>query len=390
MSRSVNLAGKAGHRPSQLSGGQKQRVAIARALVNRPQFLFADEPCGALDKKTGEEILGIMQKLNMQGNTVLMVTHSRTDASYSKRIIHLVDGAIIRDEAVDRPTLGTLDPAAPTPVENELVTKWWRVAEKLSSPKSHNIRGLRHLARLSSSRSSQLAAAKALLRWPYEEVGDLIDWLLKKSDWVVRQEILKRSAYLPRQVAMQYMIRGLEDANPWIRYSALISLRPLASEINLNGEQKKILFQRLLDADERIRATAIMIIHTWADPTVEDFLHKTLFDPDARVRANTLEAIVNRKQTLDFQAEIEKLLIDPNNRVRANAVQAVSHYSMGLAQTHAAEMMNSHDVLMRSSGAWVSRMIKTDTSKRNLIHWLSRESEEIVINQLVQSLAQTR
>ena len=102
----VGLGHKSNHKPNQISGGQKQRVAIARALVNDPMFLFADEPTGALDKKTGQEILAIMQKLNMKGHTIVQVTHSPMDAQYSKRIVHLVDGHIIKDILVDKPIIG--------------------------------------------------------------------------------------------------------------------------------------------------------------------------------------------------------------------------------------------------------------------------------------------
>ncbi|MDR0352276.1 MAG: ABC transporter ATP-binding protein [Opitutaceae bacterium] len=93
----VGLAQRADHVPSQLSGGQQQRVAIARALVNRPQVLLADEPTGNLDTKTSVEVMGVFQKLNDQGITILMVTHELDIAHYCKRNLILRDGLLVSD-----------------------------------------------------------------------------------------------------------------------------------------------------------------------------------------------------------------------------------------------------------------------------------------------------
>jgi putative ABC transport system ATP-binding protein len=93
----VGLAQRADHVPSQLSGGQQQRVAIARALVNRPQVLLADEPTGNLDTKTSVEVMGVFQKLNDQGITILMVTHELDIARYCKRNLILRDGLLVSD-----------------------------------------------------------------------------------------------------------------------------------------------------------------------------------------------------------------------------------------------------------------------------------------------------
>ena len=96
----VGLGKRFDHYPSQLSGGQQQRVAIARALVNRPQVLLADEPTGNLDSKTSVEVMGVFQKLNEQGITILMVTHELDIAHYCKRNLILRDGKLVSDVLV--------------------------------------------------------------------------------------------------------------------------------------------------------------------------------------------------------------------------------------------------------------------------------------------------
>ncbi|HLX68288.1 MAG TPA: ABC transporter ATP-binding protein [Verrucomicrobiae bacterium] len=96
----VGLGQRADHHPNQLSGGQQQRVAIARALVNQPALLLADEPTGNLDSQTSIEIMGVFQKLNDQGITIVMVTHELDIASYTKRNIIMRDGKVQSDESV--------------------------------------------------------------------------------------------------------------------------------------------------------------------------------------------------------------------------------------------------------------------------------------------------
>jgi len=103
----VGLSQRADHFPNQLSGGQQQRVAIARALVNEPQVLLADEPTGNLDSKTSIEVMGVFQKLNDEGITIVMVTHELDIARYCKRNLILRDGVVVRDEAVTDRFLAT-------------------------------------------------------------------------------------------------------------------------------------------------------------------------------------------------------------------------------------------------------------------------------------------
>lgn len=98
----VGLENHGHHRPNQLSGGQQQRVAIARALVSQPKLILADEPTGNLDSRTAEDILHLFCRLNDEGMTIVMVTHSPDVAAYGKRMIHFFDGELIRDEPVSK------------------------------------------------------------------------------------------------------------------------------------------------------------------------------------------------------------------------------------------------------------------------------------------------
>ena len=94
----VGLAERVHFRPSQLSGGQQQRVAIARALVNNPKIILADEPTGALDSRSGIQVMSLFQQLNEEGVTIIMITHDANIANHAKKVLHIFDGEIVEDK----------------------------------------------------------------------------------------------------------------------------------------------------------------------------------------------------------------------------------------------------------------------------------------------------
>lgn len=381
----VGLAAKAGNRPSQLSGGQKQRVAIARALVNDPKFLFADEPTGALDKKTGHEILGIMQRLNMAGHTVIQVTHSPLDATYSKRILHLVDGNIIRDEMVEKPTIGTANTEEFSSTD-EIAAKLWRIVQLAPSGTEKDMLAFTRLIAASTSRESHLAAVRALVRWGTHDIENTMNSLFQSSDWVIRAEVIKYSHFRPQALALPFYLRGLIDPNAWVRHSAIVELKNIPQSILKPAEQEAVL-NCLNDADERVRATAIYMIGTWDIADKKSIFVRAFQDRDSRVRANAVEAISSEV----FQKELLKDLItltqDRNNRVRANAALIVARFQPDIATTTAREMLNAADPLTRSSGAWLVGTLNLSFGGDALLELLKNEKDDIVINQVIKSLA---
>ncbi len=96
----IGIAHRAGHRPQQLSGGQQQRVAVARAVVTQPKLILADEPTGNLDTTNGEEVLNLLNQLNVEGTTIVMVTHDLSHADHASRVVQMLDGRVLTENVV--------------------------------------------------------------------------------------------------------------------------------------------------------------------------------------------------------------------------------------------------------------------------------------------------
>lgn len=382
--KAVGLELKSKNRPDQLSGGQKQRVAIARALVNNPKFLFADEPTGALDKKTGHEIMGIMQKLNLQGHTVIQVTHSPADANYSKRILHLVDGNIIRDEMVEKPTIAIAGQTENTDL-SELVSKVWRIAQISPTTNPADFESLRTLFTLSSTRTARIAAARAVFRWNNPAVDRFVQELLSTDDWVVRAEVLKFVGLRGRENAIRLYVEALSDPNAWVRHVAMSELKEIDQEIIPLDAQSRVL-SMFEDKDERVRASAIFLVGKWNVPDAEARLSHALFDTDGRVRANAVEAIKAHGLEKEMSGKILPLLNDRSNRVRANAALILSKIDLSVSVDTAQKMLNAPDPLTRSSGAWLVGELQPENGGTQLLGLMAAEKDDIVINQIIKSL----
>ena len=379
----VGLSDRVSHYPNQLSGGQKQRVAIARALVNNPVFLFADEATGALDKKTGQEVLSIMQKLNLEGHTIIQVTHSREDAQYSKRILHLVDGLIVKDEMVDRPMIGNI--SLNEQEDDQLVGRIWRVAQVAPIKNPEDFASLKKLFLKTSSRSSIVHAIKAIAPWTDSACEEILRKLMHHTDWVIRSEVVRNARKRQTGFVLEICRLGLEDDNAWVRQLSLLELKECGVK-NLQESDIELVFKHFEDSDERIRATVVKIIPEFKDSRAMEFLARALKDRDGRVRANALDAMQEMGAYENYLHVIKPMLNDSHNRARGNAALMMFDFFPAEATHTLSEMINSDSNMLRGSAAWSLGMIETVAAGKMLLQALQVEKQDLVLGQIVKSL----
>ncbi len=381
----VGLENRIGYFPNQLSGGQKQRVAIARALVNEPAFLFADELCGALDKKTGHEIMGLLQKLNLQGQTIVMVTHSSSDANYSKRILHLVDGLVVKDELVEKPTIGFTVGDSEVEKENDHISRLWRVSSFCPVHTEENFTLLKELYQKTTHPEALVQTARALLKWDTDEARSMVRDLFNHASWIVRAEVIRNTEGRTKEFAVPLCLKGIQDTNAWVRFLSLSSLQRLWPPPHSISEGEQSAIAKLLeDEDERVRASAVVLVGRMRNGNFEEQLLLATQDKDGRVRANAIEALAPLSD--NAVARIKECLDDKNNRARVNAALLLYQREPKMVFESLVSLMASDNHLLRSSAAWALGQLPTDEGGALLIQALKSETEEVVVNQVVRSL----
>lgn len=383
----VGLGHKTKSLPNQLSGGQKQRVAIARALVTDPMLIFADEPTGALDKKTGTEIMALLQELNLLGQTVVQVTHSAEHALYSKRILHLVDGLVVKDELVARPIIAVAQ-GAESVESSEMISHLWRIVQRVNKPMPEDVGAVKELFSETKSTAGLVEALRALAKWPGEESDRILKELFSHSDSTIRAEFLRAVEGKGENYFKQYCWQALTDSNAWVRFLAVSMLKRLTQ--SPSDTEKNQLLVSLEDPDERVRATAAVLLGMWRYLPASEKLISATEDADGRVRANSLEALVTLGLGTDERVRecLKKGLGDKNNRARANAARFLFASDPGSSMHTLKEMLESENNLLRASAAWAVAQVSVSESGPLLFSRLQRETNELVTSQLVSALAQ--
>ncbi|MEQ1877517.1 MAG: ATP-binding cassette domain-containing protein, partial [Bdellovibrionia bacterium] len=294
--------------PTELSGGQKQRVAIARALVNKPKVLFADEPCGALDATSRQEVLAIFQNLNSQGSTIVMVTHAKEDALHSKRIIYIENGYLAGEELVERPLIAMPrgKPQGPQPADS-----------KESRPTLPS--NLIELLGMSPSIDNMRQALKIFggVTDPGEVAGCL-------------QQLLPFVNVPHGPKSLLTIIRTHVASKDW---AVKLKATQLAEGIMLSGDTScrsdlvQVLTNLTTDAHSDVRHTAYSgLIASYTSipgPEYFDLLRAGAVDKDARVRAKVALGMANCKLK-NVEADLKQLLKDHEDRVRSNALATMA------------------------------------------------------------------
>ncbi len=385
----VGLGHRINYLPRQLSGGQKQRVAVARALVNDPLFLFADEPTGALDSRTGIEIMGLIQKLNALGHTVVQVTHSLHHCNFGKRILYLVDGLIVRDETVQRPIFA-LDEVEDKTTAN-LVNNIWRLglaASKQEGAQADFAELKRFYEAVKEDHKCLLEAPQLFCQLATPDALHVARELFAHKDWAIRAEVIKYCKSFGREEACTFYLKGLADDNEWVRFLAVGAFRGVPVE-QISRVLQDALVEKTGDKDERIRATILVIIAGWKRSDLKELVIKGLSDPDGRVRANAIEALEIMVTSNSERAELLKpLLKDSNNRARANAIKGLLSVDKQAALEDLHKMIVDENNLMRVSAAWVLRFLSKSEAAEVLVNRLTKEKEEGVLSQIIGSLQQ--
>lgn len=381
---SVGLQKWAYHKPHQLSGGQKQRVAIARALVSNPLFLFADEPTGALDRDTGSEIMGLMQQLNAQGHTIVLVTHSLEHCNYGKRILYLEDGLITRDEVVHNPTF-----SGAKIIEDKQIfvgTVWDLI---IKDPRKHpaDFQAILHFFNsIQHDAQNLIYAIQAFSQWDDPEAHKLLQSLAHHEDWSVRAEVLRNVRYMNPKFAESLCVQALHDPNEWVRFLSINHFR-FKNFNALNSNIVNLIHRSLEDSDERVRSSTLAVMKAWKkNAPVEKILTK-LADSDGRVRANAIEVLEDFLETeINLREVIKQHTQDPHPRARANSLKALFPYEKEFVLSALKVMLAADNSMFRASASWVLKFIDPQLAIPILTERLLLEKEVSIHERLKATL----
>ena len=386
----VNLGDRLDHMPKQLSGGQKQRVAIARALVTNPVLLFADEPTGALDAKNTIEVMDLLQKLNIGGHTIVQVTHSSEDALFSKRIINLVDGQIVKDTFVQKFAIASAAPADENGKAG-LYGRLWQIAQIMKPTEAEDMTAMMQLSRRTTEARSQVEAAKALAPYGDNRFNSFLLKLFRSSHWAVRAEVVRACDVASHDLALGFFIAGLRDENPWVRFLCLTQLRRVAPDLHVVGGEETV-FACLDDKDERVRGATVTLVGTWKKAAFIDRLIAIVRDErDTRVRSNALEALEQHRgleHDQKIEATLEHACADKHHRVAVTAAKILSQRSPTIVMSTLKRFRASSSAVERSAAAWgYGNIGEVETCGAILLDMLRNESEELVVSATQRSLA---
>jgi putative ABC transport system ATP-binding protein len=402
----VGLLDRINHNPDQLSGGQKQRVAIARALVTNPSIIFADEPTGNLDSRTSDEIMSLFQELNLKGNTIVIVTHDENVARHTKRIMHIEDGQIVRDELVNSPKI-TRDWKTSISYQKKDTDQDIRLSCVKALPKTASDETLAALKIMLNDKSQEvrIEAIKSLGEIKGDKAFEILKQNSEDKNWAIRASVTESLGKISNQESLGLLIKALHDENSWVRFNAVTSMQGFK-----NRNIVKDLLHLLEDPDERVRATVIRIFirlrgfDTTENPTrmlkdesgrvradavravsgtpyengeklIDEYLAVMLKDTDGRVRANTVEAVslLISKDSDKLTSLLSPLLKDPNNRVRANVCIALWRIRPDMVKPILEEMVRDKNRMQRSSAAYALGTI----GEKSLIPLLIKLLEDI-------------